>query len=413
MARDALRRLLLLALQLALTSTSSHYTFRATLRDAEIVGEARADGGALTLLAAPPMYGSGVGGYSQHETRPEIVAGALKLYVYTMASQPADEERVRLLCVPGEGGSLRGCVFEDADDGAQLGEFRAVPLPERAALFGRALRPVQPAWHARLPRYEPAAAAVARRATDWAAHRVGAIDRVWYIPDWLSAAEAAAVEAQLAASDESAWTQMSGRRVLECGSVMAGSGRGLLREALPPWLTALSRRLVGDGAFPPMLVPNSVAVNEYAASQGIAPHADGPIYAPRVAIVSLGSPALFYFYSRQPELRSALEWDPDTDTPRHAPDGPPLQALLLQPNSLLLFDGDAFSVHCHAVDAPADGVEVAGEAAPLVNGHLAGIESGDRIVRGRRVSLTIRYLLDFLLDPDAYRPLGPGESWPG
>ena len=78
-----------------------------------------------------------------------------------------------------------------------------------------------------------------------------------------------------------------------------------------------------------------------------------------------------------------------------------------------LFDGDAFSVHCHAVDAPADGVEVAGEAAPLVNGHLAGIESGDRVVRGRRVSLTIRYLLDFLLDPDAYRPLGPGESWPG
>ena len=162
-----------------------------------------------------------------------------------------------------------------------------------------------------------------------------------------------------------------------------------------------------------MLVPNSVAVNEYAASQGIAPHADGPIYAPRVAIVSLSSPALFYFYSRQPELRSALEWDPDTDTPRHAPDGPPLQSLLLQPNSLLLFDGDAFSVHCHAVDAPADGVEVAGEAAPLVNGHLAGIESGHRVVRGRRVSLTIRYLLDFLLDPDAYRPLGPGESWPG
>ena len=60
------------------------------------VGEARADGGSLTLLAAPPMYGSGVGGYSQHESRPEIVAGALKLYVYTMASQPADEERVRL-----------------------------------------------------------------------------------------------------------------------------------------------------------------------------------------------------------------------------------------------------------------------------------------------------------------------------
>ena len=124
MALRALLYGLLLALHLTLTtSSSSHYTFRATLRDAEIVGEARADGGALTLLAAPPMYGSGVGGYSQHESRPEIVAGALNLYVYTMASQPADEERVRILCVPGEGGSLR--LFTSC--GVPRGAGRAAP----------------------------------------------------------------------------------------------------------------------------------------------------------------------------------------------------------------------------------------------------------------------------------------------
>ena len=323
MALCALRRLLALQLALAAAS-SSHYTFRATLRDAEIVGEARADGGAPRSCCLQTAGGGIAHG------RPEIVAGAPNLYVYTMASQPADEERAHPACA--RRGRLAPRLPEDADDGAQLGEFRAVPLPERA--LGRALRPVQPARHARPPRCNPRKPRAARDRPGGAPR--GAIDRVWYVPDRLSAAEAAAVEAQLAASDESAWTQMSGRRVLECGSVMAGSGRGLLREALPPWLTALSRRLVGDGAFPPMLVPNSVAVNEYDASQGIAPHADGPIYAPRVAIVSLGSPALFYFYSRQPELRSALEWDPDTDTPRHAPDGPPLQSLLLQPNSLLL-----------------------------------------------------------------------------
>ena len=57
-----------------------------------------------------------------------------------------------------------------------------------------------------------------------AAHRVGAIDRVWYVPDWLSAAEAAAVEAQLAASDESAWTQMPRRSDAAAGEAMPSPG---------------------------------------------------------------------------------------------------------------------------------------------------------------------------------------------
>jgi alkylated DNA repair protein alkB homolog 6 len=119
-------------------------------------------------------------------------------------------------------------------------------------------------------------------------HRVGGIEEVYYVPDFLSEADAAAIEAQLIASPPELWGQMAGRRVQECGSRMAPSGQGLLREELPPWMRAITRRLLHHGAFPAVLPPNSVALNEYRSGEGIAPHADGPIYAPLVAIVSLG-----------------------------------------------------------------------------------------------------------------------------
>ena len=69
---------------------------------------------------------------------------------------------------------------------------------------------------------------------------------------------------------------------------------------------------------------------------------------------------------------------------------------------LLLFAGDAFQQHCHEVAACPSGREVVGDAAsgPLVNGALAGAATGDTVLRGHRVSLTVRHLLEFLLAPD-------------
>ena len=260
---------------------------------------------------------------------------------------------------------------------------------------------------------------------------MGGIDSVYYIPDYLSEAEELQVAAQLGASPEPMWQQMHGRRVQECGSSMADDGRGLDLEQLPPWMATVCERLLQEQLFPHAMAPNSVSLNEYSASQGIAPHAvrrpparpphhhhcpppstlpralhppprpaqDGPIYAPRVAILSLFSPAVLRFYPKQPGLRRQLEWDDATDTPAHAPDGQPQQCLVLQPRSLLLFAGDAFETHCHEVAACPTGHEVAGDAESgvLVNGDLAGAEAGETVVRGHRVSLTIRHLLEFLL----------------
>ena len=115
------------------------------------------------------------------------------------------------------------------------------------------------------------------------------------------------------------------------------------------------------------------------------------------------------FYGRQPELGQRTSWNAQTDTPAHTPEGPPVQTLLLQPRSLLVFRGAAFREHCHEVAPLTE--EVLGEAAPLVNAVLSGAREGERVVRGRRVSLTVRHLLDFLLAPEAYRDaLGPAPD---
>jgi len=252
--------------------------------------------------------------------------------------------------------------------------------------------------HSALPSFQ-----LARRAgaapLDLERYRVGTIGSVYYVPDYLSLPEEMRVSAQLGASPAAMWQQMHGRRVQECGSAMAADGRGLELEQLPPWMRSVCARLEQDRLFPQAMAPNSVSINEYSTSQGIAPHADGPIYAPRVAILSLFTPAVIRFYPKQAGLRGQLEWDEQTDTPAHAPEGPPQQCLLLQPRSLLLFTGDAFGAHCHEVAACPSGLEVAGDAesGELVNGDLAGAEAGETVTRGHRVSLTIRHLLEFLL----------------
>ena len=70
---------------------------------------------------------------------------------------------------------------------------------------------------------------------------------------------------------------------------------GFAPELLPGWVGAVCDALVRSGVFPPDAPPNHVLLNEYQPEQGIDAHRDGPLYAPRVAIVSLGSACSFDF----------------------------------------------------------------------------------------------------------------------
>ena len=66
-------------------------------------------------------------------------------------------------------------------------------------------------------------------------------------------------------------------------------------QALPPFLAALVQRLVAAGVYPPHRAPNHVLVNDYRFGAGIPAHADGPLYWPVVATITLAGPALIAF----------------------------------------------------------------------------------------------------------------------
>lgn len=89
---------------------------------------------------------------------------------------------------------------------------------------------------------------------------------------------------------------MRGRRLQRHGGVFTKAGQ-LIAAPLPEWLAQLSGRVhrrLDERFF--SKAPSHVLVNSYQSGEGILPHADGPCYEPHVAILSLGSPAVFRFY---------------------------------------------------------------------------------------------------------------------
>ena len=138
----------------------------------------------------------------------------------------------------------------------------------------------------------------ASRAQLSAAHRVHAAPpAVWHMAEWLSAGEEAELLRCAELSPPQRWTQLRGRRLQNLGGQPRPPPEGFAPEPLPDWVGAVCDALVRAGVFPPDAPPNHVLLNEYRAGEGIAPHRDGPLYAPRVAIVSLGAACTFDFVS--------------------------------------------------------------------------------------------------------------------
>lgn len=231
----------------------------------------------------------------------------------------------------------------------------------------------------------------------WVPHSIAAkIKDVHYVRNFMDPKE---VEELMRTIDRNCdWERMATRDTQEFGaSIRCQCGRSLLRVPLPQWQVNCVNALHNLGAFHPVFFPaNSIRLNAYSPGQGIHPHLDGPVYYPRAAIVSLGSHCVFDFYPRadtdQDEEKRGFSWDRDKEVPA-APDLPPntqpALSLMLEPGSLLVFGGDAFIHHRHGIAA-----ETEDEIGPQVkNAKDIGLSIGDRLRRGRRVSLTIRHLL--------------------
>ena len=171
------------------------------------------------------------------------------------------------------------------------------------------------------------------------------------------------------------WTGLSGRTTKAFGGSVLNDT--LLPAPLPSFVAALVRRVhdaaPGGGTRFFGGAPNHVLVNAYATQGGIDSHADGPAYAPAVAVVSVGAPAVLRFAKRGAD--AALEDVASVVVPRR---------------SALFFAGDACVAWEHRIDRRNDdelddtitNPEDAGPAA-LTAGLL---ERGEHT----RVSLTVR-----------------------
>lgn len=137
----------------------------------------------------------------------------------------------------------------------------------------------------------------------------------------------------------------------------------MIEEGLPSWLDEISNRLDRESFLPKR--PNHALINEYKGDEGISAHKDGPIYFPRVIILSLGGSTCMTFRDRLRE-------------PTHQ------SSLILLPRSLLIFTKDAYDKYFHEI--PVQAIDKVGP--DCVN--LDSSEQGHSFTRSTRVSITLR-----------------------
>lgn len=213
-------------------------------------------------------------------------------------------------------------------------------------------------------------------------------DSIRYYPEFVSPADADALRQSVDAAK--GWVELSGRRLLNLGGLVTNAG--LVATPLPTW----ARRLVACAAeragFDPSRPPNHALVNLYAPGQGILPHEDGPAYEPKVAIVSLGSPAVLRFWRRRRRRRQEEggeeEEEEEEDRRRPVPVpgvDPPDASVLLEPRSLVVFEGEAYTGCYHGIEAcEAETIDASVVNAPANKRATTVPREGDR------VSFTIR-----------------------
>lgn len=264
--------------------------------------------------------------------------------------------------------------------GAAAGESAPAPSSDAAAAGTSSAKPVMEApelsW--RLPRDVP------RPRFDDVYRVSAAPSTVWHVPDFVTAAEEAAMLQCASRSPVERWTQLRGRRLQNLGGLPRPPPEGMLKEPLPGWVASICDGLVAAGVFSADAPPNHVLLNEYQPGQGIDAHRDGPLYEPRVAILSLGSTCSFDFVSND-EARA------------------PLCSLLLPRRGLLVFGDDAYHTHLHTVPALTSDAERPGlvrldhppQQQPEQEQEAAEAASvpSPPMPRGRRISLTVRRVL--------------------
>ncbi|KAI9095771.1 calpain [Phlyctochytrium arcticum] len=209
-------------------------------------------------------------------------------------------------------------------------------------------------------------------------HITSAPDTVYYIPDFFSPPDSARLLSKIYTVPKPKWTTLRNRRLQNWGaSVGDGSRPSLITETFPDWLESAAKRAVGFGLWKDSTgapkVPNNCLINEYELGQGILPHEDGPAFHPAVATITLQAPCLLSLFRSQDF----------TQTPAHS--------FYLEPNSLFIITGSAYTDYLHGIAETEVDCFDAGAADNLHLTTLSGRTGELAIPRSdTRVSLTFR-----------------------
>ncbi|KAH8585010.1 alpha-ketoglutarate-dependent dioxygenase alkB 6 [Cryptosporidium sp. chipmunk genotype I] len=168
--------------------------------------------------------------------------------------------------------------------------------------------------------------------------------------------------------------KLKGRQTQVWGGTVSESGIANQKD-LPEWLKSISQSLVDFNIFSKETTPNHVLINQYEQCKGILPHKDGPLYYPKVAIISLESDTLFDF------------WSPSLDIQENKF---PLFSLIVPKLSLLVFQDLCYTQLLHGISSRYQD--------DLENHNVINIKDfphlspNSTIKRGFRTSLTFRFV---------------------
>ncbi|CBZ38955.1 hypothetical protein, conserved [Leishmania donovani] len=229
-------------------------------------------------------------------------------------------------------------------------------------------------------------------------YATGNIPGIYYIPDYISAAEEAQILTFIQGTPEELKSKLTKRTCQEWGCTMCEScQKSFVSDAnMPPWVQELIDMQVYDGLFTPTTFPNSVRIHEYHQGDGIGPHCDGPIYVPMVTVLSLASSCLMSFYPKQP-LYENHPMDHYNDTFKFG-EGDigrrvPLQSVVMEPRSLLIFSGEGYYHYPHGISDKAEEVLTPDVAGEVVNRRFLRDPDVQSISRTYRASITTRNLM--------------------
>ena len=225
-----------------------------------------------------------------------------------------------------------------------------------------------------IPVADHAIVALSKEISPISTWKVSDVDNIYYIPDVVDKDVATALLAYID-SDELSWTQLKTRK-LKCYEKGQGVPQ-INEESFPPWLESLCNCLLKCNVYHSSVEPNHVLINRYEEGEGIPHHTDGPAYHDQVAIISLGSAAYFSFKRNVPtSMVGIIDGRED------------IVKLVLEPNSLLIFNGNAYDRYLHGIEADCDPNQVDMELCD--NRSFLSVDS---IQFSTRTSLTIRQII--------------------